>query len=676
MKKFTILAFALCGILAATAGVPKKATMAMPNKAENNIMEAHAPMSKLDVKQLGEKATVRKAVKLQNETIMDTQAGVSRADGEETTTESTVKLMYANPTGTFFPIMHFVEGGSNYYDNLGRALVPAGKPLTFRNASHYGWDADGYLEYADDQTYTWQYYFGIEDPNYFLGGDTSEGLDLTQTLTSHVVNNNPIYFPDLILGEQSFCPQYTYQTYQRDENGKLITDKNGNYILQDVVEDMSLVAGGNGGLNPGVVEYYNTNGLSNLAFPVVFDNYNAATSVYEFAPTVAAGQATDILYSGMSGKDVRDYYLNKTLTAYGIDPESFYGYAQYFSLGSSDAILSKIAVYNCAVAASAGQSVTLSLYKLVPVGDEAVNLELVYSGDYTFEEDILGYTILDYEMFDEITESEYITLEADTDYMLLLSGIDDLDGFYPTCNQYQCSIDNLTQEWFNRNNIYAAYVSDEYGFFPIPVDFSWSVSGDETGLMREFYPSINFELTLNYPFITPMSYLTSATEGVRPELGATSIDLPFFEYATDNGTLTISQAVVYSDASAEELTASVEWSSEELKESVQLGIFDGNNLQGEYFEFTTNQRIIQMMPVSEIPEGSWIKLHNYGETLTINVLPVELSGIGEVHSNEEAVSTEYYDLQGRRVAADNATGVMIQKQLMPDGSVRTAKVIK
>ena len=52
-----------------------------------------------------------------------------------------------------------------------------------------------------------------------------------------------------------------------------------------------------------------------------------------------------------------------------------------------------------------------------------------------------------------------------------------------------------------------------------------------------------------------------------------------------------------------------------------------------------------------------------------------MSGIGDVVADGEAVATEYFDLQGRKLAGET-NGVVIKKMTMTDGSVKAVKVVK
>ena len=73
--------------------------------------------------------------------------------------------------------------------------------------------------------------------------------------------------------------------------------------------------------------------------------------------------------------------------------------------------------------------------------------------------------------------------------------------------------------------------------------------------------------------------------------------------------------------------------------------------------------------------GGTITLDNFGEKFVINVPAYETSAIGSVVADGEAVATELYDLQGRKLSGD-AQGIVVKKMTMADGSVKTVKVVK
>ncbi len=63
-----------------------------------------------------------------------------------------------------------------------------------------------------------------------------------------------------------------------------------------------------------------------------------------------------------------------------------------------------------------------------------------------------------------------------------------------------------------------------------------------------------------------------------------------------------------------------------------------------------------------------------GPTVTVNYIHTEDTGISNNVTADEAKSVSFYDLSGRRVAADTK-GMVIRKLTMRDGSVKTEKLL-
>ena len=76
------------------------------------------------------------------------------------------------------------------------------------------------------------------------------------------------------------------------------------------------------------------------------------------------------------------------------------------------------------------------------------------------------------------------------------------------------------------------------------------------------------------------------------------------------------------------------------------------------------------------PSGCEIEVEYKGIKNIYKVNP-DLSGIeGVVESGAETVSSEYYDLQGRKLYGEPANGLFIRKDIKADGSVKAVKIAK
>lgn len=581
------------------------------------------------------------------------ESPISRAEATDPATGA--HLMYLTPNGSFYPIVRFNQAGSDilYYMNLDQILVPAGKELTFPNFS-YTYSAEDGLDFPENLDWDWAYYMGLYDSQYVMTKEKASGYDLTTTLWPGRTLNFEFPTPELTVGENTYYPSYK----DIDENK---------------VVDMTLAIGGTGGFNQGFTDaLISTGKYSNFEFNVVLSNYNAAEVFGSYSEVVGAGKTVNALFSGTSVAAIRDNHLKSGMEAGGVTSDDFYGIAQQFVTGPTNAILSNV-ILPAFIVGAEGNDISLTIYQLTPDG-ESVKLTQVYEALHTLEADTKGWTRIYFDIFDEETENEYIVLEPNAEYMFLISDIEDLDAFLPQMAEFQNNVGEFTADWFKRGMVTDIYLRNG-SFYQIDADMNWGVQGNSSA--RAFYPSINFELTLKYPYICPVLYFEDQNHGYYPEVGVSEIEMPLFPYQDEQSSTNLGSIYVFSDATAEELQASMEYSSEDLKSKINAVVANGNDLkyEGQNYASKTAQRIVQVEALEDIPAGSWIKLHNYNETLTINLPAYELSGIGDVVADGETVATEYFDLQGRKLAGE-ANGVVIKKMTMADGSVKAVKVVK
>lgn len=643
MKKFTFLTLAAGAALIASASTPKQVTMTMPNERAYDSKLVATKVTQ-PTRELLQSKVAKATINLAK---YNNASQVNRAEATDAATDE--HLMYLAPNGSFYPIVHFNQQGSDiyYYMPQNQILVPAGKELTFPNYT-YTYNSETGLAFPENLNWDWTYYMGIYDTQYVGSQEKASDYDLTAALWPGRTINLTFPTPELTVGENTYYPSYK---------------------ANDEDVDIELVIGGYGGFNPGMIDALVATGMySNFATNVMLYNYNAAVDVQSYSETVGAGKTVGAAFSGTSVAAVRDNHLKTYMDAGGVTSNDFYGLAQQFTTGPTNAILSHIS-FTALIAGEAGNDISLTIYQLTPDG-ESVRLNQVYEGLYTLEAETRAWTTVNFDMFDEETENEYIVLEPNAEYMLLISDIEDLDAFIPQMAEYQNIIGDFTAEWFKRGVVSNIYLKDGT-LYPIDSDISWAVSGNTNA--RAFYPSINFELGLKYPYICPVLYFVDSTHGYYPEVGVSEIEMPLFPHNSTN----LGSVYVFSDATAEELTATLEYSSDDLKSKINVVIADGKDIQfqGDQFASKTSQRIIQVEALENIPAGSWIKVHNYKESLTITLPAYELSGIGDVVADSEAVGTEYFDLQGRKLAGE-ANGIVIKKMTMADGSVKAVKVVK
>jgi hypothetical protein len=186
-------------------------------------------------------------------------------------------------------------------------------------------------------------------------------------------------------------------------------------------------------------------------------------------------------------------------------------------------------------------------------------------------------------------------------------------------------------------------------------------------------PTLSVELGIEYPYIVPMINFTSSTTADYVDAGTTEVDGNLFDISY--GTIMAGQVNTFSNATADELTASIEYSSDALKDVLTVVVASGSDTASSSGAVTwkTAIRYIVYYATGDIPAGSWIKVSYKGATLKVNIPEYTAAGIGSVAADNEAVATQLYDLQGRKLV-DGAKGIAIKQVKMADGSVKTTKV--
>lgn len=571
------------------------------------------------------------------DTVEKTNQAANIASRADETSDFT--LLYTYPDGAYFPYTSFYQQGEStpYYSLRNAMLISPGETI-FPN---YTFKEDGnsliLVENAD-----WKWTFTMGDFQDLMATYTSSDLDLKAFFVPCPVLNNPMDAPVLEANGQSYVPNVDgYKS--------------------------SILVGGNGNLNPGLEKAYNEQGRYDFSHTAMLFNFNSASSFQDFADPFMAGKSGEYFNDGLTGDGIRNDALATNLTQLGIDKANFYGLGQMFYTGTTETILSYIELRSY-VAASKDDEVVFTLYKLNPSEDgESVLLENVYEGYYIVTEDGLTKTGMRVETTTD--DQDYLTLEPNSTYFIAISGFEQFDLLAPDVIGYTLPVGEYIPEWFMRKRAFALYFSDN-GIEFVPTDVAFRSS---TPNAIEIYPSMSFKLGITLPYITPAATYTSLTDGKLLDPQSTECDIEFF--SVDGIDTPVSQVVVISDASVEALTASIQYSTEELKNNLRVVIIEGDALDNGTVQWTSAERNILLYAQGDIPANSYIKINNYGQSFTINLPAHDMSGIGDVVADGEAVATEYFDLQGRKLAGE-ANGVVIKKMTMADGSVKAVKVVK
>lgn len=199
------------------------------------------------------------------------------------------------------------------------------------------------------------------------------------------------------------------------------------------------------------------------------------------------------------------------------------------------------------------------------------------------------------------------------------------------------------------------------------------IFGDEATDKWTLPVGFNITMKAEYPYLQADSYVDfAAKKWVATEDGATEFTVNL-KKADDKALYR-----VLCPANLEDVVISGP-DGTEIPEWLAVGVESGN----VYFEdqLAANQDmrafVIQFqLADGATPSGTQIFVSYKGFTNVFKINP-ELSGIDSVvESGAETVSSEYYDLQGRKLYGEPANGLFIRKDIKADGSVKAVKIAK
>ena len=650
MKK--IFTFLFVGALATTEVLAVKNAISIPERHVNaftvdlNISHQKA-LSPLNVRN-----EISKGQLYNIQSIAQTVSDETTLDN--TTDNSAEIVTYHFPAGTFYSQRYYYRLVTNGDKSEYKPYYMAGEPLT-----PYGEVTWANLTYnpttgtvVESPVSAWEYtqnFYGYQQPFYLMSDNND---DLKVSAGPCEIQNYSIDVPKLTVNNVSY--QYAAGDYDNEDN---LIETVGSYII-----------GGNGLMTPGVMDYYNQNlGTKDWSSKLFLNDINspALLTSYGYNNLIGAGTSTQ-MYGDASVNDVRNAYI----TGNKIDvPEnsSFVGFGQIFYTGDAAPIIKSIAL-EAFCKLKRGDEITITLFDLTNNEQVASG---IYSYPYTTDFDRFYIEEIGFEIYDEDNDKDYISLKPNTRYILYVDGVENLEGFVPTLMPFDVK---------NHPNIPQAFDGDivliyqgEDGLSTVEGNYyAYDLQGIvETG---GYAPSMNWKLEVEYPYIIPAYALTAATGGTadRFEISDTEVDVKWFDVQD----LTVAQIDFISDMNVKDIEANMEFSSEELKNAINYSIIKRDDYESVGgFALTTTAKYLQVIAKESIPAGSWIKLNNKNTSLKINLPAHEMSGIGDVVADGEAVATEYFDLQGRKVAGE-AKGIMIKKMTMADGSVKAVKVVK
>ncbi len=661
MKKFTLLSLAISSILLANAGAPKSIKVqrtlntGTPIEA-TRVMSSKNPKLEATRMELHSNSPIMLNAASENTTNNTIDEGQS----------SNIYPNYFYPTGTLFPIMWVYQEQNGQmvgplYATMGNWFLPACSEVVFPNMSY---EIDGTSIFlAQNPESTWAYQYGIINQNYFVGSFQDVVEDLAVALGPHPLINMGFEAPTLTVNGTDFVIGTT-QT-----NGTTTT-----------TSPDFIVAGGDGKLNPGLqTNFITINKVSdNIEYGSLVANYNRADDPATFNEVFGTGDKEGAIYTNYSATAVREMHFGSAeLAEYGLKTDDFFGFGQAFETGNEGGYLYRIAI-PAYMSAEDGAEATFTLYRIDTKGsgeNEYQEWVEVTSGIYTYEKSSRTLQIAGIDIYDEENDKDYIHLDPNSLYIVVISDLGSFDGFIPTMPEFTLDKTDaqsvMSADANNRGQAYLIYVNED-GIAPVSADYNWSTDNPNNAL---YYPALNLMLTIKYPYITPVArFIEMVTYYPIRDASINSVDLEFFNMG-EGSTLDAARAIVFSDMKADDLLKSIEYSTPELKDKLKIMIVDDEDFSDGTVNYESAQRDILIVALDDIPANSWIKLHNFNATVTFNLPAHDTSAIGSVVADGEAVATELYDLQGRKLSGD-AQGIVVKKMTMADGSVKTVKVVK
>ena len=653
MKK--IFTFLFVGALVSTQALAVKNTVSVPERHANAFTADLNISHNKAISPLNFRNEIKKGQLSNIQAIAKTVQTVSdEATSDNPTENSTEVVTYHFPAGTFYSQMYFYRlvqnGETAEYTPLymsGEPLTPYGE-VTWKNLTY---DPNTGL-IIESPVSAWEYlqnYYGYEKPFY---SESDNNIDLKISVGPCEIQNYSIDVPKLTVNNASY--QYAKGSY--DENDNPIETVGSNDI------------GGNGLMNPGVIDFYNNNlGTKDWSSKQFLNDINspALLTSYGYNNLIGAGTST-AMYGTASVNEVRNTYITRNEIEVP-ENSSFVGFGQLFTTGNVAPIIKSIAL-EAYCKLKRGDEITINLLDLT--NNEQVTSG-IYSYPYTTDFDRFYIEEVGFEIYDEENDKDYIALKPNTQYILYVDGVENLEGFVPTLMPFDVKNHPNIQQAFD-GDIFLIY-QGENGLSAIDGNYyAYDLTGQvETG---GYAPSMNWKLEVEYPYTIPAYALTAAAGGTpdRFEISDTEVDVKWFGVQD----LTVAQIDFISDMDVKDLEANMEFSSEELKNAIYYSIIKRNDYESVGgFALTTTAKYLQVIAKESIPAGSWIKLNNKNTSLKINLPAYEMSGIGDVVADGEALATEYFDLQGRKLAGE-ANGIVIKKMTMADGSVKAVKVVK
>lgn len=638
---------------------------------------------------------------------MDVTVNRAIADG------SKWNLSYALPGGAFFTNISYLQTIKRKSDGemlqarrigeqLGFVVPPFVENEWTNLVQKTSFTATGSINtewLPETESLKWIAFSGDYTDSYIYNRFDSECYDLA-AVSKPSMADRPLMAPAFFYGDDVFQ----------------MVDKTGQYVT-------SMYVGGSGGWSQkklaSLQDEFETTLNNAERTPVIVtisDAQNGRATLYDddnwislpLNGRMVVGNQAGLIFNGISANDA----FQKQWETFGYEDFTFDGFYERIPASNADYIAKSLEIS----ALYYGPASTPISYRIYDISGDTP--ALLQEGQMTPTEELLptderdadgnvlygGQITLEASLEDVFAEEEgaFLNVKAGTELMIEFVGGEQVAAFGPWMTEYDYS--NGPDINTAKNLAGAVVLDSEGGMGMIPMNLFFGtyatdpLTGEETDELIGFNKHTSFMvgLEIEYPYLAAFSRFIPASQesnGVThygnaydfygDEKDAVDIQFLNFKYNETDGSGNLTGNVMQTNCAIYNLVSNAKaadivltYSDDAVKNAVVAAVEDGDQIKTSTSTYDAGYVSVYIAPVSgaTLPTTGWVKASYKGHEVTFNL--TETSGIEDVVANDgEAVATEYFDLQGRKVAGE-AKGIMIKKMTMADGSVKAVKVVK
>lgn len=632
----------------------------------------------------------------------------SRAEAEE----NPWNLSYAIPEGAFYTNISYlqtikkVSNGevlqSRRINEQTGFMVPPFVELTWTNLvqkTSFNNEGSNTEWLPDTETLDWVLFNGDYTDAYIYNRFDSKAYDLKSAIKPSMADS-PLMAPAFFHGNDVYqmvdaSGQYATQMFVGD--ARFSEDQ-----LANITDEFTTTLN-NAEKTPVIVTISEAkNGRSTL-----YDDDNWMT--LPLNSRMAVGNESGILFNGLTANEAFKLQWEES----GLKDFTFDGFYERIPASPADYIAKSLEI-SCLYYGPKNPPITYCIYdisgdvpNLLMQGEMTPTEELTVSDEKDADGNPLygGQITLEATLEDVFSAEGFLNVKADKELIIEFLGGDNVALFAPWMTQYDFSKGPDRNTFRNLAGAIVLNADGEMGM--IPMNYYYAkyavdpVTGKETEEITGYYKHTSFMVALDieYPYLAAFSrYIPASREsnGVT-YYGQTydffgdekdAVDIQFLDFisneADPTGNLTgniihINSARYNLISNAKAADIELTYSDDAVKNAINARVIDGNPISSSTSKYNAGYVCVILIPNPDvtIPSTGWIKASYKGHEVTFNL--TETSAIEDIESDVindiEAVATEYFDLQGRKLAGD-ANGIVIKKMTMADGSVKAVKVVK